>query len=93
MIVGRVLPESPRWLVTPWWAPGRPAWSWPGSPELATKTLRREYRRIKPEDARVMLFDGGSAPLAMFGPELSALAARQLGKLGVELHMGSLVTP
>jgi NADH:quinone reductase (non-electrogenic) len=60
--------------------------------EVATKTLRREYRHIKPEDARVLLFDGGSAPLAMFGPKLSALAARQLGKLGVELHMGSIVT-
>ena len=33
--------------------------------EVATKTLRREYRRIKPEDARVMLFEGGDAPLAM----------------------------
>jgi NADH dehydrogenase len=60
--------------------------------EVATKTLRTEYRHIKPEDARVMLFDGGSAPLASFGPKLSALAARDLGKLGVELHMGSLVT-
>jgi NADH:quinone reductase (non-electrogenic) len=60
--------------------------------ELATKTLRDEYRHINPEDARVMLFDGGSAPLATFGPKLSALAARDLGKLGVELHMGSIVT-
>jgi NADH:ubiquinone reductase (H+-translocating) len=60
--------------------------------EVATKTLQREYRRIRPEDARVLLFDGGSAPLAMFGPKLSALAARDLGKLGVELHMGSIVT-
>jgi NADH dehydrogenase FAD-containing subunit len=60
--------------------------------EVATKTLRREYRHIKPDDARVLLFDGGSAPLAMFGPKLSALAARDLGKLGVELHMGSIVT-
>ncbi len=60
--------------------------------ELATKTLRREYRHIQPQDAKVMLFDGGSAPLAMFGEKLSGLAARQLGKLGVELHMGSLVT-
>ncbi|HEY9243041.1 MAG TPA: FAD-dependent oxidoreductase, partial [Streptosporangiaceae bacterium] len=60
--------------------------------EVATKTLRREYRHIKPEDARVLLFDGGEAPLAMFGPRLSALAARDLGKLGVELHMGSIVT-
>jgi NADH:ubiquinone reductase (H+-translocating) len=60
--------------------------------EVATKTLRSEYRHIKPEDARVLLFDGGSAPLAMFGPKLSALAARDLEKLGVELHMGSIVT-
>jgi NADH:quinone reductase (non-electrogenic) len=60
--------------------------------ELATKTLRREYRHIHPEDARVLLFDGGTAPLASFGPRLSALAARDLGKLGVELHLGSIVT-
>src|SRR5215471_9387514 len=60
--------------------------------EVATKTLRSEYRHIKPEDARVLLFDGGQAPLAMFGPKLSGLAARDLKKLGVELHMGSIVT-
>src|SRR5215468_7281875 len=60
--------------------------------EVATKTLRKEYRNIKPEDARVLLFDGGTAPLAMFGPKLSGMAARQLDKLGVELHMGSIVT-
>jgi len=60
--------------------------------EVATKTLRREFRHIEPEEARVMLFDGGSAPLAMFGPKLSAMAARDLTKLGVELHMGSIVT-
>jgi NADH:ubiquinone reductase (H+-translocating) len=60
--------------------------------EVATKTLHREYRHIKPEDARVLLFDGGQAPLAMFGPKLSAMAARDLKRLGVELHMGSIVT-
>jgi NADH:ubiquinone reductase (H+-translocating) len=60
--------------------------------EVATKTLRAEYRHIQPEDARVMLFDGGPAPLAMFGPKLSALAARDLTRLGVELHMGSIVS-
>jgi NADH:ubiquinone reductase (H+-translocating) len=60
--------------------------------EVATKTLRREFRHINPEDARVLLFDGGEAPLAMFGPKLSAMAARELTRLGVELHMGSIVT-
>ena len=60
--------------------------------ELATKTLRAEYRRARPEDARVLLFDGGDAPLASFGPKLSGKAARTLQALGVELHMGSIVT-
>src|SRR6202046_5051438 len=60
--------------------------------ELATKTLRAEYRRAKPEEARVLLFDGGTVPLASFGPKLSAKVAKTLAKLGVELHMGSIVT-
>jgi NADH:ubiquinone reductase (H+-translocating) len=60
--------------------------------EVATKTLRSEYRNIEPEEARVLLFDGGHAPLTMFGPKLSALAARNLTKLGVELHMGCIAT-
>lgn len=60
--------------------------------EVATKTLRREYRHIDPAEARVMLFDGGNAALAPFGPKLSALAGRELEKIGVELHLGSIVT-
>ena len=60
--------------------------------ELATHTLRSEYRTIKPEDARVLLFDGVDAPLATFGPKLSAKATSSLRTLGVELHMHSLVT-
>ena len=60
--------------------------------ELATKTLRSEFRHIEPGEARVLLFDGGSAPLASFGPKLSQIAARQLAALGVEQHMGSIVT-
>ena len=50
--------------------------------EVATKTLRAEFRNIQPEDARVLLFDGGSAPLAMFGPKLSQKAADTLDKPG-----------
>ena len=60
--------------------------------ELATKTLRAEFRKVKPEDARVLLFDGGGEPLAAFGPQLSAKAASTLHALGVELHMHTLVT-
>ena len=60
--------------------------------EVATKTLRAEYRHINPKDARVLLFDGGAAPLAPFGPKLSAKAAGTLDRLGVEQHMHSIVT-
>jgi NADH:ubiquinone reductase (H+-translocating) len=60
--------------------------------EVATKTLRREYRHVSPADARVLLFDGGDAPLASFGPVLSGKAAAALTKLGVEQHMHSIVT-
>ena len=60
--------------------------------ELATITLRNEYRQADPRDARVLLFDGGPAPLAMFGARLSGTAAQTLGELGVELHMKTIVT-
>jgi NADH:ubiquinone reductase (H+-translocating) len=60
--------------------------------ELATKTLRDEFRHVRPQDARVLLFDGGTEPLASFGPRLSQRAGDSLRELGVELHMGSIVT-
>src|SRR3954470_7260150 len=60
--------------------------------ELATRTLREEFRHIRPEHARVLLFDGGDAPLRSFGPHLSARAAATLEELGVEFRPGSRVT-
>src|SRR5262249_54800227 len=60
--------------------------------EVATKTLRDEDRHIKPAEARVLRFGGVRAPLPSFGPKLPGRAARDLKKLGVELHMGSIVT-
>jgi NADH dehydrogenase len=60
--------------------------------ELATKTLGGEYRMSRPQDARVLLFDAGDAPLASFGGRLSGIAARSLRDLGVELHMKAMVT-
>lgn len=60
--------------------------------ELATTTLRDEYRHIHPEEAKVILFDGGDEPLAAFGPKLAAKAKRALDKLGVDLMMNTVVT-
>jgi NADH dehydrogenase len=43
-------------------------------------------------DKRVLLLDGGTEPLATFGDDLSAKAAKELEGLGVELRMGARVT-
>jgi NADH dehydrogenase len=59
--------------------------------ELATRTLAREFRTIDPAEARVLLLDAGDAPLASFGPGLSASGTRALQKAGVELQMGLTV--
>ena len=60
--------------------------------ELASKTLRTEFRHLDPDRARVLLFDGGAEPLASFGSKLSKKAAGVLRNLGVQLHMHSFVT-
>jgi NADH:ubiquinone reductase (H+-translocating) len=54
-------------------------------------TLKKEFRRIDPTSARVVLVDRGKRPLATFAPELSDAAKRQLTRLGVELHLGQSV--
>ena len=60
--------------------------------ELATRTLTTEFRTINPAEARVLLYDGGGAPLDSFGKDLSARAARTLAQLGVEVHLHAQVT-
>ncbi|WP_395311509.1 NAD(P)/FAD-dependent oxidoreductase [Mycobacterium sp. AMU20-3851] len=60
--------------------------------EVATRTLANEFHSIAPEDARVLLFDGGERVLKTFAPGLADKAARTLQTLGVELHMGVHVT-
>lgn len=60
--------------------------------ELATRALANEFHKIEPEEARVLLFDGGDRVLKSFAPGLSEQAARTLEELGVELHFGVHVT-
>jgi NADH dehydrogenase len=60
--------------------------------EVATLTLRDEFRHLDPREARVLLLDGGKEPLAAFGPKLAARAAKALTGMGVEQHMGTIVT-
>jgi NADH:ubiquinone reductase (H+-translocating) len=59
--------------------------------ELTSRSLRRDFRRIDPTTARVILIDGGKDPLANFGDNLSGRARKELTKMGVELRMGMRV--
>ncbi|MFJ1731516.1 NAD(P)/FAD-dependent oxidoreductase [Streptomyces sp. NPDC088254] len=60
--------------------------------EIAGHALDREFQRIDSAKARVLLFEGSDAVLGAFGPPLAHRAARTLRNLGVELHLGTMVT-
>ncbi|MCV7420889.1 NAD(P)/FAD-dependent oxidoreductase [Mycobacterium yunnanensis] len=60
--------------------------------EMATRALAHEFHSIEPQEARVLLFDGGDCVLGSFAPNLAAKAASILEGLGVELRMGVHVT-
>ncbi|MBX9702312.1 MAG: NAD(P)/FAD-dependent oxidoreductase, partial [Acetobacteraceae bacterium] len=60
--------------------------------ELARHTLRGEFRRIDPRNARVMLIEAGPRLLPTLPPELSATAQRSLEAMGVEVLTGRPVT-
>ncbi len=60
--------------------------------EIARHTLRREFRRIDPAGARVLLVEAGPRILPSFERSLSASAQRQLEHLGVAVHTGTPVT-
>ncbi len=59
--------------------------------ELATRSLRNEFRNFDPSSMRVVLVDAGKEPLATFGDNLSGDAQRELRKLGVEMRMNTRV--
>ena len=59
--------------------------------EIARHTLEREFRRIDPGDARVLLVEAGPRVLSSFPASLSAKARAQLESLGVEVRTGAPV--
>ncbi|TFV60973.1 NAD(P)/FAD-dependent oxidoreductase [Mycobacterium sp. PS03-16] len=60
--------------------------------EMATRTLACEFHSIQPQEARVLLFDGGDRVLKTFAPHLATKATETLRELGVEMHFGVHVT-
>lgn len=60
--------------------------------ELASITLRGQFRRIEPADARVILVDAQPKVLPSFGEELGGVAKDALHRIGVETRLGAKVT-
>jgi NADH:ubiquinone reductase (H+-translocating) len=60
--------------------------------ELARRILARDFRRIHPPSARIVLIEAGRRLLPAFAEDLSAYALNTLKRLGVEVRLGAPVT-
>ncbi len=60
--------------------------------ELARRVLRSNFRTIDPGTARIVLVEAGPRLLGQFTEVLSSYAQAALGKLGVEVRVGTMVT-
>ncbi len=60
--------------------------------EIARHTLRKDFRRINPTEAQVLLIEAGPRVLSAFDEDLSTRAAESLRSLGVDLRLQHLVT-
>jgi NADH dehydrogenase len=56
--------------------------------ELARAALARDFRRIDPKSARIVLVEATPRLLAGFPDDLGAFAARSLERMGVEVRLG-----
>ncbi len=60
--------------------------------ELAQRALRNNYRRIDPRHARVVIVEGVDHLVQSMGTHLSRRVERDLRQMGVEVHLGAMVT-
>ncbi|MGH7315257.1 MAG: NAD(P)/FAD-dependent oxidoreductase, partial [Candidatus Rokuibacteriota bacterium] len=60
--------------------------------DISRTVLLKDFRRIDPKSARIILLEAGPHVLAAFPPELSSHASRDLTQLGVEVRTGAAVT-
>ena len=60
--------------------------------EIATQTLKGDFRSIDPSQAKVILIQSGERILPEYPPDLSASALKMLQKMGVEVRLGHRVT-
>ncbi|MHA3771722.1 NAD(P)/FAD-dependent oxidoreductase [Verrucomicrobiota bacterium sgz303538] len=59
--------------------------------EIARYTLRNNFRRINPRDARILLLDAAPRVLPTFDPELSEKAKAQVEGMGIEVQLNAKV--
>lgn len=59
--------------------------------EISRRTMLPDFPRLRAEDIRVILVEGGSRILASFHPKLSERALRDVQSLGVEVHLNTFV--
>jgi NADH dehydrogenase len=60
--------------------------------EIARQSLRRDFRSIRPESARIILLEGGPHVLGTFPERLRAKAKASLERLGVEVRTNAAVS-
>ncbi len=60
--------------------------------EIAKETLRHDFRRIRPEESRIILLEGGPRVLAAYPDDLSTKAEQLVTRLGVEIRKNAFVT-
>ncbi len=60
--------------------------------ELSKRTLRHDFRHIKPGDARIILLDAAPAVLGSFHPSLQGKTKAALETMGVDVRLGAMVT-
>jgi NADH dehydrogenase len=60
--------------------------------EIANETLKNDFRRINPKEARIILMEGGNRVLSAYPEDLSVKAERLVKRLGVEVRKGVMVT-
>lgn len=59
--------------------------------DLTKRVLHRDFRRIDPAQARIVLIEAGPRLLATFHPTLSDRARRDLTQMGVEVRLNTMV--
>jgi NADH dehydrogenase len=60
--------------------------------EIAHQTLKNDFRRIRPQEARIILMEGGPRVLGPYPEDLSKKAENLVKKLGVEVMVDAMVT-